>query len=93
MGERTPGGVCLESSGRVADTLMSEDAAISSRHGALEPDAGLRFAFRSIASFSFDRGRGAATARAALNLPQRQRVVFNIHHNLANSEPPHKSYA
>ena len=43
-GERTPGAVGLESSGRTLATLRSGEAAIISRHGALEPGTGLRFA-------------------------------------------------
>src|ERR1700674_2698900 len=69
-GERTPGAVGLESSGRVADTMISADAAISSRHGALEPGAGFRWAFFSMASLSFRIASNAGgTTEAVVRLP------------------------
>ena len=52
-GERMPGAVGLQSSGRTLTALRSGEAAIISRHGALEPGAGLRFRLCWIASFSF----------------------------------------
>src|SRR4029077_11800909 len=67
-GERTPGDMCLESSGRVADTTMSGDAAISSRHGALEPGAGFRLAFFSMASLSFPIASNAGGTTEAVVL-------------------------
>src|ERR1700716_613739 len=39
-GERIPGAIGLSSSGLSADTLRSGEAAINSRHGALEPGVG-----------------------------------------------------
>src|SRR6266478_5022487 len=69
-GERTPGDVCLESSGRVADTVISADAAISWRHGALEPGAGFRLAFLSMASFIFRIASNAGgMTEAVVRLP------------------------
>src|SRR5262245_63145538 len=43
----------LWSFGRSAETFRSGDAAMSSRHGALEPGAGGRAAERRIAAFNF----------------------------------------
>src|SRR3954468_17082157 len=52
-GDWIPGDVCLLSSGRSLAAARSGEAASNSRHGALEPGAGLRFALASIAAFSF----------------------------------------
>src|SRR5260370_30852032 len=51
-GERIPGSVGFVSSGRTAEAERSGEAAIISRHGALEPGVGDRFEFLSIAAFS-----------------------------------------
>src|SRR5260370_17130394 len=51
-GERIPGSVGFVSSGRTAEAERSGEAAIISRHGALEPGVGGRFEFLSIAAFS-----------------------------------------
>src|SRR5579864_1120844 len=69
-GERMPGAVGRLSSGLVDDTLISADAAISSRQGALEPDAGFRVAFFSIASLSLRTASSAGgTTEAVVRLP------------------------
>src|SRR6187200_965812 len=70
IGERTPGAVGFESSGRILVTLRSGEAAIISRHGALEPGTGLRLAFCSIASFSFCTASNVGgITEAVLRLP------------------------
>ena len=52
-GDWTPGAICRESSGRTLVAERSGEAASNSRHGALEPGAGFRLAFFSIAPLSF----------------------------------------
>ena len=69
-GERMPGAVGLASSGRTLAALRSGEAAIISRHGALDPGTGLRFAFCSIASFSFCTASSVGgITEAVLRLP------------------------
>ena len=43
-GERTPGAICLLSSGRSPEAVRSGEAASKSRHGAFDPGTGFCFA-------------------------------------------------
>ena len=62
--------ICLLSSGRTPETLRSGEAASISRHGALEPGTGLRFALCSIAALSFCIASSVGgTTEAVVRLP------------------------
>src|SRR5260221_4015460 len=67
-GERMPGSVGLLSSGRTAQVARSGEAAISSRHGALEPGVGGRFELCTIAAFNAFTARSVGGVTAAVVL-------------------------
>ena len=70
IGERTPGDTGLPSSGRTAETLISGEAAIMSRHGAFEPGTGLRCECCSMAALSFPIASSVGgTMDAVVRLP------------------------